>query len=235
LRRPPGREAYPGDIFYLHSKLLERSGSFDKSIGGGSITALPIIETQANDISAYIPTNLISITDGQLFMNTELFNAGQRPAIDIGLSVSRVGSSAQKNAIKKVSSSLKLELSQYSELLAFTQFGAEIDDATQLIINRGKKNEKIICQTKNTPYTYTNEVFILFCIKNNFFDNVRLDKINDFIAVLLNFVNSSKSYKTFSKELTLTDSIVADFKKIIESFITNHSEFCESNKEYGNA
>ena len=165
LRRPPGREAYPGDVFYLHSRLLERSGRVNKKNGGGSITALPIIETQAGDISAYIPTNVISITDGQLFMMTSLFNAGQRPAIDAGLSVSRVGSAAQTKAIKKMSGSLKLELAQFRELDAFSQFGSDLDKETKDILSHGKKVMSIIKQNQHMPLTHENEVLLLFAIK----------------------------------------------------------------------
>jgi F-type H+-transporting ATPase subunit alpha len=168
LRRPPGREAYPGDIFYLHSRLLERSGKMNEKNGGGSITALPIIETQAGDISAYIPTNVISITDGQLFMLTALFNAGQRPAIDAGLSVSRVGSAAQIKCIKQMSSSLKLELAQYRELDAFSQFGSDLDAETKKILEHGKRVMAIIKQTQNQPIDQIDQAILLFAIKERF-------------------------------------------------------------------
>jgi len=168
LRRPPGREAYPGDVFYLHSRLLERAGRMNESNGSGSITALPIIETQAGDISAYIPTNVISITDGQLFMLTNLFNAGQRPAIDAGLSVSRVGSAAQIKAIKQMASSLKLELAQYHELDAFSQFGSDLDNETKKILEHGKRVMQVIKQPQNMPYHQVDEAILLFAVKYRF-------------------------------------------------------------------
>jgi F-type H+-transporting ATPase subunit alpha len=168
LRRPPGREAYPGDIFYLHSRLLERAGKLNKTNGSGSITALPIIETQAGDISAYIPTNVISITDGQLFMLTALFNAGQRPAIDAGFSVSRVGSAAQIKCIKQTSGSLKLELAQYRELDAFSQFGSDLDAETKRILEHGKRVMAMIKQPQNDPIDQIDESIMLFAIKEKF-------------------------------------------------------------------
>jgi F-type H+-transporting ATPase subunit alpha len=168
LRRPPGREAYPGDVFYLHSRLLERAGKMNKENGGGSITALPIIETQAGDISAYIPTNVISITDGQLFMMTSLFNAGQRPAIDAGLSVSRVGSAAQIKCIKQMSSSLKLELAQYHELNAFSQFGSDLDAETKKVLEHGKRVMAMIKQPQNQPLDQIDEAILLLAIKERY-------------------------------------------------------------------
>lgn len=168
LRRPPGREAYPGDVFYLHSRLLERAGRMNKENGGGSITALPIIETQAGDISAYIPTNVISITDGQLFMETSMFNAGQRPAISAGLSVSRVGSAAQIKAVKQMSGSLKLELAQYSELNAFSQFGSDLDAETKRVLEHGARIMEMIKQPQNQPYDQIDEAILLFAIKYRF-------------------------------------------------------------------
>lgn len=168
LRRPPGREAFPGDVFYLHSRLLERSGRLNEKNGGGSMTALPIIETQASDISAYIPTNVISITDGQLFMQSNLFKSGQRPAIDIGLSVSRVGSAAQKKCVKQTSGSLKLDLAQFRELESFSSFGSDVDDDTLRIITRGKKIMKILNQGLYAPLSQIEQSIILFCIKEKF-------------------------------------------------------------------
>ena len=166
LRRPPGREAYPGDVFYLHSRLLERAAKLNEKHGGGSITALPIIETQAGDISAYIPTNVISITDGQIFLMAELFNAGIRPAVDVGLSVSRVGSSAQIKAIKQVGGSLKLELAQFRELQAFAQFGSDLDENTKAIIEHGKRVIEMLKQKQNEPLSQIDEAIILLAIKN---------------------------------------------------------------------
>ena len=155
LRRPPGREAYPGDVFYLHSRLLERAAKLSDDHGGGSLTALPIIETQGGDVSAFIPTNVISITDGQIFLETELFNQGIRPAINVGLSVSRVGSSAQTKAMKKVSGSMKLELAQYREMAAFAQFGSDLDASTQKLLNRGSKLTELLKQQQYSPVSYT--------------------------------------------------------------------------------
>merc|ERR1711969_344824 len=158
LRRPPGREAYPGDVFYLHSRLLERAAKLSDKLGGGSLTALPIIETQAGDISAYIPTNVISITDGQIFLETELFNQGIRPAVNVGLSVSRVGSAAQTKAMKKVAGSIKLELAQYREMAAFAQFGSDLDASTQKLLNRGSKLTELLKQDQYSPMTVAQQV-----------------------------------------------------------------------------
>ena len=163
LRRPPGREAYPGDVFYLHSRLLERAAKLGDEHGGGSLTALPIIETQAGDVSAYIPTNVISITDGQIFLETNLFNQGIRPAINVGLSVSRVGSAAQTKAMKKVSGSMKLELAQYREMAAFAQFGSDLDASTQKLLNRGSKLTELLKQKQFSPMTVAEQVVSVFC------------------------------------------------------------------------
>ena len=162
LRRPPGREAYPGDVFYLHSRLLERAAKLNESNGGGSLTALPIIETQAGDVSAYIPTNVISITDGQIFLETELFNQGIRPAVNVGLSVSRVGSAAQTKAMKKVAGSIKLELAQYREMAAFAQFGSDLDQATQKLLNRGSKLTELLKQNQYSPLTVSEQVVLIY-------------------------------------------------------------------------
>ena len=180
LRRPPGREAYPGDVFYLHSRLLERAARMSDEYGGGSLTALPIIETQAGDISAYIPTNVISITDGQIFLQTELFNGGVRPAVDTGLSVSRVGSSAQTKAMKKVSKNLKLELAQYKELLTFTQFGSDIDPITMKTINHGARVQEILKQGQYTPLKMSLEIVSLFTVENGYLDDVDISRIKEF-------------------------------------------------------
>ncbi len=181
LRRPPGREAYPGDVFYLHSRLLERACKLNKDYGGGSITALPIIETQAGDISAYIPTNVISITDGQLFLQTELFNSGARPAVDSGLSVSRVGSAAQTKAMKQVSSSLKLELAQYRELLSFAQFGSDLDAATKEVIEHGARLTELLKQGQYQPLTLAHEVIVLFTAKHKFIKRIEVSNISEYV------------------------------------------------------
>ena len=181
LRRPPGREAYPGDVFYLHSRLLERACKLNKDYGGGSITALPIIETQAGDISAYIPTNVISITDGQLFLQTELFNSGARPAVDSGLSVSRVGSAAQTKAMKQVSSSLKLELAQYRELLSFAQFGSDLDATTKEVIEHGARLTELLKQGQYQPLSLAHEVITLFAAKHKFIKRIDVPKISEYV------------------------------------------------------
>jgi F-type H+/Na+-transporting ATPase subunit alpha len=191
LRRPPGREAYPGDVFYLHSRLLERACKLNKDYGGGSLTALPIIETQAGDISAYIPTNVISITDGQLFLQSELFNAGARPAVDAGLSVSRVGSAAQTKAIKQVSSSLKLELAQYRELLSFAQFGSDLDASTKSVIEHGARLTELLKQGQYSPMKLSHEVMTLFAAKHRFIKEVPVAKILDYQEYLLRELDQS--------------------------------------------
>jgi len=200
LHRPPGREAYPGDVFYLHSRLLERAARLNKDHGGGSMTALPIVETQAGDISAYIPTNVISITDGQIFLQTDLFNAGQRPAISTGLSVSRVGGNAQTNIIKKLSGSLKVELAQFFELQAFSQFGSSIDEHTKSVLDHGMKVQLLLRQPNNDPLSMAEEAMILFAIKERFIDRVPVNVIELFEKQLLDFMNHN--YKDLMKEIT---------------------------------
>jgi len=180
LRRPPGREAYPGDVFYCHSRLLERAAKLSDDMGGGSMTALPIIETQAGDVSAYIPTNVISITDGQIFLETELFNQGIRPAINVGLSVSRVGSSAQTKAMKKVSGSMKLELAQYREMAAFAQFGSDLDASTQKLLNRGSKLTELLKQDQYSPMTVAEQVISVFCGVRGHLDDIEQKDIASF-------------------------------------------------------
>ena len=180
LRRPPGREAYPGDVFYLHSRLLERAAKLSDELGGGSMTALPIIETQAGDISAYIPTNVISITDGQIFLQSDLFASGVRPAVDSGLSVSRVGSSAQTKAMKKVSSSLKLDLAQYHEMLTFSQFGSDLDASTKKIINHGAKVTELLKQPQYQPMTMVEQVLSMYAMKYGFFDEIEVEETRAF-------------------------------------------------------
>ena len=180
LRRPAGREAYPGDVFYLHSRLLERAAKLNDESGGGSLTALPIIETQAGDVSAYIPTNVISITDGQIFLGTEIFNQGIRPAINVGLSVSRVGSAAQTKAMKKVAGSIKLELAQYREMAAFAQFGSDLDASTQQLLNRGSKLTELLKQKQYSPMTVEEQVISIFCGVRGFLDDIELKNISEF-------------------------------------------------------
>ena len=180
LRRPPGREAYPGDVFYLHSRLLERAAKLNDESGGGSLTALPIIETQAGDVSAYIPTNVISITDGQIFLGTEIFNQGIRPAINVGLSVSRVGSAAQVKGMKQVAGSIKLELAQYREMAAFAQFGSDLDASTQQLLNRGSKLTELLKQKQYSPMTVEEQVISIFCGVRGFLDDIELKNISEF-------------------------------------------------------
>lgn len=223
LRRPPGREAYPGDIFYLHSRLLERACKLNKENGGGSITALPIVETQAGDISAYIPTNVISITDGQLFMISSMFNEGQRPAIGVGLSVSRVGSAAQIKAIKQMSSSLKLDLAQYEELSTFSQFGSELDESTKVILEHGKRIMTLLKQAQEVLYDQIDQAALLFLVKTHLIKWIPVDKITNFKEFFLKNIHNTNSYKTLKEKQAfddaLTDKFGADCKKIVKNYI----------------
>ncbi len=209
LRRPAGREAYPGDVFYLHSRLLERAARLNKDYGGGSITALPIIETQAGDISAYIPTNVISITDGQIFLQADLFASGQRPAVDTGLSVSRVGSAAQIKAIKQVSGTLKIELANYRELQAFAQFGSDLDKSTKDVLNHGAKVYELLKQKQYDSMNVFDQVIELFTAKHRIIDDIDIESIQDYESSLVNYMNTNqkelmaelKEKKAISKEL----------------------------------
>ena len=190
LRRPPGREAYPGDIFYLHSRLLERAAKLNDENGSGSLTALPVVETQANDVSAYIPTNVISITDGQIYLESDLFFAGIRPAINVGISASRVGGKAQTKAMKKVAGNLRLDLAQYRELAAFTQFGSELDEATQAQLTRGERMVEILKQDKNAPYSLEKQVMILFAGTQGYLDDLPLQSIKTFETEFFAFMDA---------------------------------------------
>merc|ERR1719198_1441645 len=191
LRRPPGREAYPGDVFYLHSRLLERAAKLSDDLGGGSMTALPIIETQAGDVSAYIPTNVISITDGQIFLSGDLFNAGIRPAINVGISVSRVGSAAQIKAMKQVAGKLKLELAQFAELEAFSQFASDLDQATQNELARGKRLREMLKQQQNAPIPVEEQVAIIYAGINGFLDSIPASDVRGFVGKLRSYLKSS--------------------------------------------
>lgn len=191
LKRSPGREAYPGDIFYLHSRLLERACRLNDSLGGGSITALPIVETQAGDISAYIPTNVISITDGQIFLTSDLFNAGQRPAVDSGLSVSRVGSSAQIKAMKKVASSLKIELANYNEMLDFSRFGSDLDNTTKSILRHGAVLMEVLKQKQYSPLSMEDEVIDIYVAQSKALDEVPVENIQDTLAKIRTLLHAS--------------------------------------------
>jgi F-type H+-transporting ATPase subunit alpha len=241
LRRPPGREAYPGDVFYLHSRLLERASKViaDDGIakdmndlpdslkpivkGGGSLTALPIIETQAGDVSAYIPTNVISITDGQIFLESNLFNAGVRPAINVGISVSRVGGSAQIKAMKKVSGTLKLDQAQFRELEAFAKFGSDLDDATLNVIEKGKRNVEILKQAQNDPFSVEDQVAIIFAGSKNLLKKVPVDKVKEFERKYIDFLNlkHKKTMETI-KSGKLTDDVVAVLTKIAEELSSTY-------------
>jgi len=205
LRRPPGREAFPGDAFYLHSRLLERAAKMSDSVGAGSLTALPVVETQAGDVSAYIPTNVISITDGQIFLETELFYRGIRPAINAGLSVSRVGSAAQVKSMKKVSGSLKLELAQFREMAAFAKFGSDLDEATQKLLNRGTRLTELLKQPQYQPLPIEKEILSIFAGVNGYLDRLNVNDVLRFEAELFKFVDSSNVFRpivnNLSKEL----------------------------------
>jgi F-type H+-transporting ATPase subunit alpha len=193
LRRPPGREAYPGDVFYLHSRLLERSAKMSDAKGGGSLTALPIIETQAGDVSAYIPTNVISITDGQIYLETDLFNSGVRPAVNVGLSVSRVGGSAQIKAMRQVAGTLKLDLAQFRELAAFAQFGSDLDKVTQNQLNRGQRLTEILKQPQFSPLPTEKQIIIIYAGTNGFLDDLKIEEIHGFEVGLYPYLDSAQS------------------------------------------
>jgi F-type H+-transporting ATPase subunit alpha len=223
LRRPPGREAFPGDVFYLHSRLLERAAKLNDESGGGSLTALPVIETQANDVSAFIPTNVISITDGQIFLETELFNQGIRPAVNVGLSVSRVGSAAQTKAMKKVAGSIKLELAQYREMAAFAQFGSDLDASTQKLLNRGSKLTELLKQNQYSPMTIAEQVVSIFTGVNGYLDDLELNLIKDFEKDLFELIKSSHGdiIEAINSSGNLEDDVASKLSTIIEEFKKN--------------
>ncbi|MCK4578950.1 MAG: F0F1 ATP synthase subunit alpha [Candidatus Marinimicrobia bacterium] len=221
LRRPPGREAYPGDIFYLHSRLLERAAKMSDEQGGGSLTALPVIETQAGDVSAYIPTNVISITDGQIFLETSLFNSGIRPAINPGISVSRVGGNAQVKAMRKVAGSLRLELAQFRELEAFAKFGSDLDKATQMQLTRGERLREVLKQNQFQPMPVEEQVAAIFTATEGYLDDLSLDKVKKFEGECLEYlrVNAKKHLETITKTGGLDDDTAAGLKTAIEAFM----------------
>ena len=233
LRRPPGREAYPGDVFYLHSRLLERSARLSEELGGGSITALPIVETQGNDISAYIPTNVISITDGQIYLSPELFFSGQRPAVNVGLSVSRVGGAAQTKAVKKVAGPLRISLAQAREMASFSQFGSDLDENTQLQIKRGTVLNEVLKQERFSPLTMASEVILLYCATTDKFNFLATEDINEFYMALL--ADIKLRHYNILEELTdgleLTDEIKSEidsaYEEYKETFLANNSEYTE--------
>ncbi len=225
LRRPPGREAYPGDVFYLHSRLLERAAKMSDARGGGSLTALPVIETQAGDVSAYIPTNVISITDGQIFLETELFYKGIRPAINVGLSVSRVGSAAQIKAMKQVAGSIKLELAQYREMEAFAQFGSDLDAATQKLLNRGARLTELLKQPQYSPLPVEEQVVSIFAGVRGYLDKIALKDVNRFEEQFLAEVRAKHAdlLATIRKESKLSDDTIAKLKSILDAFAKSFS------------
>ncbi|HVC34623.1 MAG TPA: F0F1 ATP synthase subunit alpha [Chloroflexota bacterium] len=220
LRRPPGREAYPGDVFYLHSRLLERAAKYDQEHGGGSLTALPIIETQANDVSAYIPTNVISITDGQIYLESDLFYAGIRPAVNVGLSVSRVGSKAQIKAMKQVAGRLRLDYAQYRELAAFAQFGSDLDKATQAQLERGARITEVFKQPQFEPLTIAQEVVAIWAVTGGFMDDVPVAQIRTFETGLLRFLGSNHPdlLQAVTDEKTLSDATIEGLKQAVGEF-----------------
>jgi F-type H+-transporting ATPase subunit alpha len=220
LKRPSGREAYPGDVFYLHSRLLERSARVGEKYGNGSLTALPIIETQAGDVSAYIPTNVISITDGQIYLETDLFYQGVRPAISVGLSVSRVGSAAQIKAMKQVAGRIKGDLAQFRELAAFAQFGSDLDAKTQAILERGKRVVEVFKQQQYDPVSVEAQAAILWTVQNNFFDDVPVDKVKDFQLKLSQYFHTRKPelLDKILKEKAISDALVAELKAAVTEF-----------------
>jgi F-type H+/Na+-transporting ATPase subunit alpha len=220
LRRPPGREAYPGDVFYLHSRLLERAAKLSDSLGGGSLTALPVIETQAGDISAYIPTNVISITDGQIFLEADLFHSGVRPAINVGNSVSRVGGAAQIKAMKQVAGTLRLDLAQYRDLAAFAQFGSDLDKATLAQLNRGQRLTEILKQPQYVPMTIDQQVLVIWAATNGFIDDVALEDVRKFESGLLTFVENAHSglLAKIREKKTLGDDLKEEMKTALNEF-----------------
>jgi len=220
LRRPPGREAYPGDVFYLHSRLLERASKMSDKKGGGSLTALPIIETQAGDVSAYIPTNVISITDGQIYLETDLFNSGIRPAVNVGLSVSRVGGNAQIKAMRQVAGTLKLELAQYRELAAFAQFGSDLDKATQAQLARGQRLTELLKQGQYSPLPFSKQILMIFAGTNGFIDDLAVEQIHDFEKGLYEYADTMNPglLDEIMQKKILDDQLRAGMKKLIGEF-----------------
>jgi F-type H+-transporting ATPase subunit alpha len=220
LRRPPGREAYPGDVFYLHSRLLERAAKMNDDKGAGSLTALPVIETQANDVSAYIPTNVISITDGQIFLETDLFYQGIRPAVNVGLSVSRVGSSAQTKAMKKVAGKIKGELAQYREMAAFAQFGSDLDATTQRLLNRGSRLTELLKQAQFSPLKMEEQVVVIWAGTNGYLDQLPLNRVKAFEDGLLAHIRSKEAgiLDAIRTSKDLSDDTAAKLKAAVDMF-----------------
>jgi F-type H+-transporting ATPase subunit alpha len=229
LRRPPGREAYPGDVFYLHSRLLERASKLSKERGGGSLTALPVIETQAGDVSAYIPTNVISITDGQIFLETDLFNSGVRPAVNVGLSVSRVGFSAAIKAVKQVGSTLKLDLAQYRELAAFSQFGSDLDPLTQKQLNRGQRLTELLKQPQFHPLTWQQQTVILFAGTQGYLDDLKVSDIRAFEDGLYPYIDSAQ--QQLMNDLTEKKALDDDLRKRLQDALKEYKANFTSQKQ----
>ena len=229
LRRPPGREAYPGDVFYLHSRLLERAAKMSQKHGGGSLTALPIIETQAGDVSAYIPTNVISITDGQIYLETDLFNSGVRPAVNVGLSVSRVGGSAQIKAMRQVAGTLKLELAQFRELAAFAQFGSDLDKATQAQLNRGQRLTEILKQSQYQPLPFEKQIAVIHAGTSGALDDLPVEQCREFEKGLYDYIETMNPgvLKAIAEKKILDDALKADLNKVIgeykQKFVAEHA------------
>jgi proton translocating ATP synthase, F1 alpha subunit len=223
LRRPPGREAYPGDVFYLHSRLLERAARLNDKLGGGSLTALPIIETQAGDVSAYVPTNVISITDGQIYLEPDMFNSGIRPAVNVGISVSRVGSSAQTKAMKKVASKLKMDMGQYRELAAFAQFGtSELDKATRMQLERGQRITEVLKQGQYQPVPMANQVAILYAALNGYLDSVEVAKVRDFESGLYRFLEAN--FASVLNNITKENAISAETETALKTALDDYKK-----------
>lgn len=222
LRRPPGREAYPGDVFYLHSRLLERAAKLSNELGEGSMTALPIVETQAGDVSAYIPTNVISITDGQIFLSADIFNSGIRPAINVGISVSRVGSAAQIKAMKQVAGKLKLELAQFAELEAFSQFASDLDQATQNQLARGVRLRELLKQAQSSPLVVSDQVAIIYTGINGYLDSLQVENVKSFLNGLREYINTTKP--TFKEIILSTKTFTPEAESILKSAILEYKE-----------
>ena len=222
LRRPPGREAYPGDVFYLHSRLLERAAKLSDKLGSGSMTALPIVETQEGDVSAYIPTNVISITDGQIFLSADIFNAGIRPAINVGISVSRVGSAAQPKAMKQVAGKLKLELAQFAELEAFSQFASDLDQATQNQLARGQRLRELLKQPQSSPLSLEEQVSSIYAGTNGYLDTIPVDRVRAFLVGLRQYLSTNKA--KYNEILRSTNALTDEAQTLLKEALKEYTE-----------
>jgi F-type H+-transporting ATPase subunit alpha len=222
LRRPPGREAYPGDVFYLHSRLLERAAKLSDALGGGSMTALPVVETQEGDVSAYIPTNVISITDGQIFLSVDIFNSGIRPAINVGISVSRVGSAAQVKAMKQVAGKLKLELAQFAELEAFAQFASDLDQTTQNQLARGSRLRELLKQAQASPLSVADQVASIYAGTNGYLDVIPVDRVKEFLESFRKYLATSKA--KYGEILSATNALNEEAETLLKEAIKEYTE-----------